>query len=156
MKTASMIQLTVLLSMMLGRAASRVLQRKPKGTFANFTVMNEKSVSDNGLIMNAVLSWGKWQQDEEDVTTINHIGFDSGRAANFTASGRDGSPTGAEGTFEIHEGGKKIAVVEFNIPFWGKNEFSIREVDGQYVCKQRGFTTDRSPTIIIKCRKISS
>ncbi|CAH2062176.1 unnamed protein product, partial [Iphiclides podalirius] len=156
MKTTSVIRFTVL-SVMLNCVTSSFLPiRKPKGHYANFIVKYGNSVSEDGLIMNAALSWGKWQQDEEDVTTVNHIVFNRAQAAKFKASGRDGSPSGAEGTFEIHVGGKKIAVVEFNIPYWGDNELSIRKFDERFVCNQSGFTTDRSPTININCFKISS
>ncbi|CAH2062182.1 unnamed protein product, partial [Iphiclides podalirius] len=126
------------------------------GNFANFIVKNGKSVKEEGVIQNAALSWGKWQQDGQDVTTVNNLPFNNEQAAVYQASGRDNSPSGAEGQFEIHVGGKNIAVVEFNIPFWGKNEFKIREVDDQYVCNQSGFTSDGSPTINIKCHMVSS
>ncbi|CAH2062174.1 unnamed protein product, partial [Iphiclides podalirius] len=124
--------------------------------FANFIVANGKTVSEEGSIMNAALSWGKWQQGDEDVTTVNYIGFNTAKAASFRASGRDGSPSGAEGTFDIYEGGRRIALVEFSIPFWGGNEVKIHEFDDQFVCNQKGLTAKGSPTINIKCHRIPS
>ncbi|CAH2062178.1 unnamed protein product, partial [Iphiclides podalirius] len=58
-----------------------------------------KCVASSG---NAALSWGKWQQDGQDVTTVNNIEFNNVQEANFRASGRDNSPSGAEEQFEIH------------------------------------------------------
>ncbi|CAH2062177.1 unnamed protein product, partial [Iphiclides podalirius] len=126
------------------------------GNFANFIVKNGKSIKEDGVIQNAALSWGKWQQDGQDVTTVNNIEFNNVQEANFRASGRDNSPSGAEGQFEIHVGGKNVAVVEFDIPFWGENHFKIRHVDDQFLCNQSGFTSDGSPTINIKCHKLAS
>ncbi|CAH2062171.1 unnamed protein product, partial [Iphiclides podalirius] len=150
MKTTSGICFAAL-SMLLNCGTSRGLEEN----YANFIVKNGNSIREDGLIKNAELSWGKWQRDGEDLATINKIRFNTVRSANFRALGRDNSPTGVEGTFEIYEGAKKIAIVVFNIPFWGANELEIREMDDEFVCKQRGFTPKGSPTIVIKCHKIS-
>ncbi|CAH2062172.1 unnamed protein product, partial [Iphiclides podalirius] len=153
MKTTSLIQFTVLALVLECVTSRRLLPPKRRGYYANFLVTNGKGVSEEGFIMNAALSWGKWRLGGRDVTTVNNIGFNSDKSADFLASGRSGSPSGTEGTFEIHEGAKKVAIVEFSIPFWGKNELKIRDLDDQFVCNQRGFTPNGSPTININCHK---
>ncbi|CAH2062173.1 unnamed protein product, partial [Iphiclides podalirius] len=155
MKTTSVILITGFL-VLLNCVTSRGMHPVRVDCFANFVVTNGKGVSEDGFIMNAALSWGKWQLAGRDVTTVNNIGFGSAKAASFRASGRDSSPSGAEGTFKINEGARKIAVVEFSIPFWGRNEIVIRNLDDQFLCKQRGFTSKGSPTINITCHKVTS
>ncbi|CAH2062170.1 unnamed protein product, partial [Iphiclides podalirius] len=129
--------------------------RGMEDNYANFILKNGNSVSEVGTVKNAKLTWGKWQHDGDDLATVNNVRFNTVTAATFRASGRENSPSGAEGSFEIYEGARKVAVVVFDIPFWGTNQVEIRELDDEFVCKQRGFTPTGSPTIIIKCHKIS-
>lgn len=124
--------------------------------FAHFSVRNGESVSETGTIMNAELTWGKWQVHGTDVDTVNNMEFDSSKPATFTAIGRSFAASGTEGFFEIHESGKNIAVVQFDVPFVGANKLHIKQVDKSYLCDDKGFSGSGSPTIEITCHKIAS
>ncbi|CAH0605775.1 unnamed protein product [Chrysodeixis includens] len=123
--------------------------------YIHFKVQNGDSISETGTIMNADLTWGKWQQDDKDVDSVNNIEFDTKKRAQFTAIGRDMSPSGAEGSFEIYENGKPIADVDFSVPFMGVNRLKIHALDSRYLCEDAGFNVGGSLTVEIVCHKLA-
>ncbi|CAD0197431.1 unnamed protein product [Chrysodeixis includens] len=128
-----------------------------EGNYINFKIENGESVSETGMIMNAELTWGKWQQDGNDIDTVNRIEFDSkDKRAEFSAVGRENSPSGAEGFFEIFENDTPIAKVIFDVPFMGDNQLKIKQLDKGFLCDDSGFDSDGSLTIEIVCHKLGA
>ncbi|CAD0197430.1 unnamed protein product [Chrysodeixis includens] len=128
-----------------------------EGNYINFKIVNGESVSESGMIMNAELTWGKWQKDGKDIDTVNRTEFDSkGKRAEFSAVGRTGVPSGAEGFFEIFEDDKVIAKVIFDVPFMGDNKLKIKQLDKGFLCDDSGFDAGGSLTIEIVCHKLGA
>ncbi|XP_026737097.1 uncharacterized protein LOC113500477 [Trichoplusia ni] len=122
--------------------------------YIHFLIENDESISETGYVMNAELTWGKWQQDGDDIATVNRLEFNNKQRAEFSAVGREYSPSGTQGFFEIFEKDKPIAKVTFDVPFVGNNRFKIKQLDEGYLCEHQGFSAGGSLTIEIVCNKI--
>ncbi|AYD68205.1 aegerolysin [Heliothis virescens ascovirus 3h] len=68
--------------------------------------------------------------------------FSESNKAVFKASGRDGSPSGTEGSFDIVQNGNELAAtVSFSVPYWGRDKVDVQNADGSnYVCTPRETT----------------
>ncbi|XP_072929576.1 uncharacterized protein [Epargyreus clarus] len=120
----------------------------------SFNILNGANVGDEGTIMNAVLTSGKWQLSGQNVGTVNKIKFNRSLAATFAAV--ETSPGDeVNGSFEMYENGTQIAEITFAIPFSGENKFNLTPTNPMYVCNHNGFTSSGSPVVAISCNKTS-
>lgn len=120
--------------------------------FVTFIVMNGHGVGETGVIMNTVLSMGIWEYGGRFAKNINNIKFDRKTSVTFSARSRD-EGSGVEGSFEIHESGQKVAVVVFQVPYWGQNQLDITYHAINYACNLSGMTSSGCPTVEIICHK---
>ncbi|AJP09053.1 hypothetical protein F8203_gp087 [Heliothis virescens ascovirus 3f] len=101
-----------------------------------FKVLNGGSATNDGFIANAVLTWGKWQVNGADTVSVNGMKFSNSKSAIFKASGRENSPSGTEGSFDIIQNESELAAtVSFSVPYWGQDKVNVKNADGSnYVC----------------------
>lgn len=121
--------------------------------FIKFIVKNGLGVSEHGVVMNTMLTTGKWEVDGRLVTHVNNVRFDRRKPATFSARSCNDCPHGVGGSFEIHENRIKVAIVNFKVPFWGENQLETTYFDGNYACSSHGMTSSGSPTVEIICHK---
>ncbi|ABF70546.1 hypothetical protein [Trichoplusia ni ascovirus 2c] len=124
-----------------------------------FHVHNGAGAKNNGFISNAVLTWGKWQVNGVDVVSVNGMKFSNTNTAIFKAMGRENSPSGTEGSFDIIENDSELAAtVTFSVPWSGQDKINVKNAGGSnYVCapsETRGLVGPLSYDIL--CHKINN
>ncbi|KAH6556451.1 hypothetical protein KP509_1Z177800 [Ceratopteris richardii] len=87
-------------------------------------------------IRNASLPWGKWYDypdKDREVAAPNGQAIAPGSILYVAACGRENSPSGTEGTFEIWSSTSKVAHVYFDCPWSGSNKLEINRFSTQYL-----------------------
>ncbi|KAH7306563.1 hypothetical protein KP509_22G019500 [Ceratopteris richardii] len=87
-------------------------------------------------IRNASLPWGKWYDypdKDREVAAPNGQAIAPGSILYVAAYGRENSPSGTEGTFEIWSSTSKVAHVYFDCPWSGINKLEINRFSTQYL-----------------------
>ncbi|KAH7306567.1 hypothetical protein KP509_22G019900 [Ceratopteris richardii] len=87
-------------------------------------------------VQNASLEWGKWYDypdEDREIAAPNGQAIAPGSILYVAASGRENSPSGTEGTFEIWSSTLKIAHFHFDCPWSGSNKLEINRFSTQYV-----------------------
>ncbi|GCB25344.1 Asp-hemolysin [Aspergillus awamori] len=93
--------------------------------------------SDTLSIQNASLSYGKWYDGDMDHeisdTDVDAKTAAPGGSVDISACGREGSPTGTTGGFDVCDGSTKIARVHWDCP-WGSpdNDFAVGDINKNY------------------------
>ncbi|KNG84343.1 Asp-hemolysin [Aspergillus nomiae NRRL 13137] len=96
------------------------------------------TMSSTLSIRNASLSWGKWHEDGDQDNEISNSEVDnktarSNESVKINSCGREGSPSGTMGGFEIYDGETKIGKIHWDCPWGGDNEFVVDERDEGYM-----------------------
>ncbi|EFJ25241.1 hypothetical protein SELMODRAFT_99959, partial [Selaginella moellendorffii] len=90
---------------------------------------------DTLVVRNSVLPWGKWYKYPNkgiDGSSPGGVTIASGATSPtppFAACGRENSPSGTEGTFDLYAKEIKVATIYFDCPYIGSNKLSV-----QYAC----------------------
>jgi hypothetical protein len=114
-------------------------------------------------LKNADLAYGKFHQtgnkDEEiSPDDINEITINSGKSAVINSCGRENSPSGTEGRFDIFDGEVKVGEYYWDCPWGSKTNNSTWTPDDldNYVTQVTGGSLDSGAlgNITIKCVKL--
>jgi hypothetical protein len=114
-------------------------------------------------IRNATLKYGKFHQTgnkdaEISADDINKITIKSNSKAVINSCGREHSPSGTEGSFEIFDGEVKVGEYYWDCPWGSKKNTSIFTPSGSedYVTQVTGGNLDSGAlgNISIKCVKL--
>lgn len=117
--------------------------------FVHIWVVNGENLNESGTIMGSHLKYGKWQKDGADVDNVDNIQFNK-NYAQFSAVAPEGNVNGAAGYFEVHEDGKPIAKVLFDVPAEGEDRITIRSLNNEYTCSDNWYY-DPHFNIVITC-----
>jgi Aegerolysin len=117
-------------------------------------------------IKNATLAYGKFHQSgnkdaEISIDEINKIQINTGESSVINSCGREDSPSGTEGRFDIFDLDKNVKIGEYywDCPWGSKTNTSIwtPSLSEDYVTQVTGGNLDSGAlgNVTIKCVKIS-
>ncbi|EFJ34202.1 hypothetical protein SELMODRAFT_406684 [Selaginella moellendorffii] len=98
-------------------------------------------------VKNSFLSYGKWYKypnKNNDGSAPGGITIAAGATSPnppFAACGRQGSPSGTTGGFDIYTKGFKVATIHFDCPYTGSNKLSVSDECKNCVVQLPSFST---------------
>ncbi|KAI1074667.1 aegerolysin type hemolysin [Whalleya microplaca] len=114
-------------------------------------------------VSNVKINWGKyysWPDKDAELATSGIAGQTikpGGGTFEIASCGRENSPSGCEGSFELFDGDVRVCKVYFNCPWGSKhNDFDVSGTPDDYIVQAEGANMDGGAigTVDIKVAKL--
>ncbi|KAB8276851.1 Aegerolysin-domain-containing protein [Aspergillus minisclerotigenes] len=108
------------------------MAERAEAQWVHIRVVNPLSF-DTLRVRNTWLGWGKFHKENNKSSDINKLRAAPGGSFNVFACDRAHSPSGTEGSFDVHNGDVRVAYIYWDCPWSSKrNQFRVERIADDY------------------------